>query len=68
MAVNMRVAWSNFQVVRVWGLLGHVANMARISPVANRRLMRINHLSLNYDVVRGSKPITSRLIREPIRP
>jgi hypothetical protein len=34
----MRVAWSNFQVVRVWGLLGHVANMARISPVANRRL------------------------------
>ena len=37
MAVNMRVAWSNFQVVRVWGLLGHVANMARISPVANRR-------------------------------
>lgn len=61
----MRVAWSNFQVVRVWGLLGHVANMARISPVANRRLMRINHLSLNYDVVRGSKPITSRLIREP---
>ena len=37
MAINMRVAWSNFQVVRVWGLLGHVANMARISPVANRR-------------------------------
>jgi hypothetical protein len=34
-AVNMRVAWYNFQAVRVWGLLGHVANMARISPVAN---------------------------------
>src|SRR6266436_5039793 len=36
----MRVAWSNFQVVRVWGLLGHVANRARISPVANRREQR----------------------------
>jgi hypothetical protein len=31
-AVNMRVAWSNFQVIRVWGLLGHAANMAQISP------------------------------------
>ena len=34
MAVNIRVAWSDFQLLGgVWGVVGHVANMARITSV-----------------------------------
>jgi hypothetical protein len=32
-AVNLRIAWSDFQVVGVRGFLGHLANMARITSV-----------------------------------